>query len=85
MQGIVLETFGTGNCPSSRIRLLQILKEAIDRGVIIVNCTQCLKGAVLSDYETGKVSLGQRNPFKSQLTHCLAIIKQSKFRKGKSS
>ena len=55
MQGIVLETFGTGNCPSNRTRLLQVLKEAVDRGVLIVNCTQCLKGAVLSDYETGRV------------------------------
>lgn len=55
MQGIVLETFGVGNCPSNRTQLVQVLKQAIDRGVIIVNCTQCMKGAVVKDYETGKV------------------------------
>lgn len=47
----MLETFGTGNCPTSRTKLIQ---EAVGRGVIIVNCTQCLKGAVVNNYETGK-------------------------------
>ena len=55
VEGVVLETFGAGNCPNRRTRFVQILKEAIDRGVIIINCTQCLKGAVIKAYETGKV------------------------------
>ena len=54
VEGIVLETFGAGNCPN---RFIEILKEATDRGVIIVNCTQCLKGTVIGSYETGKVVL----------------------------
>ena len=55
MQGIVLETFGAGNCPSLRTGLIQLLRDAVDRGVIIVNCTQCLKGAVMKEYECGRV------------------------------
>ena len=55
VEGIVLETFGAGNCPNHRTGFLEILKKAIARGVIIINCTQCLKGAVIKAYETGKI------------------------------
>ncbi|KAG0359044.1 hypothetical protein BGZ54_010160, partial [Gamsiella multidivaricata] len=40
IQGIVLETYGAGNAPSTRADLVAALKEACDRGVVIVNCTQ---------------------------------------------
>ncbi|KAH9814417.1 asparaginase-domain-containing protein [Melampsora americana] len=54
LQGIVLETFGAGNAPK-KPQLLQAFKEASDRGVVIVNVTQCTKGTVSSDiYETGR-------------------------------
>ncbi|CAO3589422.1 unnamed protein product [Absidia cylindrospora] len=52
-QGIVLETYGAGNAPA-RPDLLEALKEASDRGVVIVNCTQCRKGLVTDVYATGK-------------------------------
>jgi lysophospholipase len=51
----VLHTFGAGNC-STRPELLSAFREAADRGVIIVNVTQCAKGAVAPDtYATGRV------------------------------
>jgi lysophospholipase len=53
LQGVVLETFGAGNAPA-RPALLSALKEANDRGVVIVNCTQCRKGLVTDAYATGK-------------------------------
>ncbi|KAI8080810.1 asparaginase-domain-containing protein [Gilbertella persicaria] len=53
LQGVVLETFGAGNAPC-RPTLLAALKEATDRGVVIVNCTQCRKGLVTDAYATGK-------------------------------
>ncbi|KAG1447090.1 hypothetical protein G6F56_009370 [Rhizopus delemar] len=53
LQGVVLETFGAGNAPC-RPDLLNALKEASDRGVVIVNCTQCRKGLVTDAYATGK-------------------------------
>jgi len=54
LQGLVLETYGAGNAPSDNRELLQALAEANERGVVIVNCTQCLRGNVdMDDYATG--------------------------------
>ena len=46
LQGLVLETYGMGNGPSEDTDLMDILTEACHRGVVIVNCTQCLRGTV---------------------------------------
>jgi 60kDa lysophospholipase len=51
--GVVLETFGSGNAPSNRADLMQIIKEASDRGVVIINCSQCKVARVEAIYETG--------------------------------
>lgn len=56
MEGVVLETYGSGNAPDNRPDLLEELKKATDAGVIIVNCTQCLRGTVSTSYATGKAS-----------------------------
>lgn len=45
LKGVVLETFGTGNAPSEHW-LFKELKEAVGRGIIIVNKTQCNTGSV---------------------------------------
>ena len=43
-----------GNGPTNNPDFLAALQEATDRGVVIVDCTQCLKGCVnLEDYATG--------------------------------
>uniref|UniRef100_A0A7N6C4U5 asparaginase n=1 Tax=Anabas testudineus TaxID=64144 RepID=A0A7N6C4U5_ANATE len=55
MEGVVLETYGSGNAPDNRPDLLKELKKATDSGVIIMNCTQCLRGTVSTSYATGKV------------------------------
>ncbi|XP_028251857.1 60 kDa lysophospholipase isoform X2 [Parambassis ranga] len=55
MEGVVLETYGSGNAPDNRPDLLEELKKATDAGVIIINCTQCLRGTVSASYATGKV------------------------------
>ncbi|XP_046848457.1 L-asparaginase-like isoform X2 [Xenia sp. Carnegie-2017] len=55
VKGIVLESFGAGNCPNERKEFIEILEKAIKRGAIIFNCTQCLKGGVKKDFETGKI------------------------------
>ena len=51
--GVILETYGSGNAPSNRLDLMQIIKEASDRGVVIVNCSQCKVARVEAIYETG--------------------------------
>ena len=54
IQGLVLETYGAGNAPAVDTALLDVLRGACERGVVIVNCTQCLHGAVdMSGYATG--------------------------------
>uniref|UniRef100_A0A336N284 asparaginase n=1 Tax=Culicoides sonorensis TaxID=179676 RepID=A0A336N284_CULSO len=55
MKGVVLETFGAGNVPIYRDDLLDAFRKASKRGVIIVNITQCIEGAVQQLYETGMV------------------------------
>lgn len=44
-------------CNSLYVALtLQVLRDATKRGVILVNTTQCMHGAVDTIYETGEVS-----------------------------
>ncbi len=45
LRGLVLETFGAGNAPSSQW-LYYELRDAVNRGIIIVNKTQCNTGSV---------------------------------------
>ena len=57
IKGIVLKTYGAGNTPNYPWFIKRI-KEAVDRGVVIVNVTQCVNGGVnCSLYETGKALL----------------------------
>lgn len=61
MKGVVMETFGSGNGPT-KPDLLQELRAAAERGLVIVNCTHCLQGAVTSDYGAGVVGAGAPGP-----------------------
>lgn len=56
LKGVVMETFGSGNGPT-KPDLLQELRVAAEQGLIIVNCTHCLQGAVTSDYASGMVGV----------------------------
>ncbi|WP_024740089.1 asparaginase [Tenacibaculum maritimum] len=52
LKGMVLETYGAGNAPTYEW-FLELLKEAISKGINIVNVTQCAGGSViLGHYET---------------------------------
>ena len=53
LKAVVLKTFGSGNAPQ-KPWFIKLLKEATDRGIIIINITQCSSGAVeMERYETG--------------------------------
>lgn len=57
LQALVLETYGVGNAPEDE-KFLQIIHEASQRGIIIVNCSQCDYAKVrMSDYATGSALL----------------------------
>ena len=52
-RGVVLETYGAGNAPTSEW-FVDIVKEAVERGIVVVNVSQCKDGAVqMHLYETG--------------------------------
>lgn len=52
LKGIVLETYGSGNAPTSKW-FLQILRNAIENEIIILNVTQCDTGGIaMGKYET---------------------------------
>ena len=54
LKAIILETFGSGNAPSSKW-LIDGIKNAIERGIIVLNISQCPGGMVIQGkYETSK-------------------------------
>jgi len=58
VQGVVLETYGAGNAPTRDPALLEAVRLATARGVVVVNCTQCLQGRVdMREYATGAALL----------------------------
>jgi len=46
LKGVVLETFGSGNA-SSQNWFLEELKQASEKGIVLMNVTQCLAGNVI--------------------------------------
>lgn len=53
LRGVVLETFGSGNAPTAEWFVSRI-KDAVRKGLVVLNVTQCLAGKVDMDaYATG--------------------------------
>lgn len=58
LKGVVLETFGSGNAPKYDWFLAE-LRDAVNRGIVIVNVTQCSSGSVqMGLYSTGNTLQG---------------------------
>lgn len=56
LDGVVLQSYGSGNAPIKNEALMDAIREACASGQVIVNCTQCLKGSVnMATYETGNL------------------------------
>lgn len=54
IKAIILETYGSGNAPLSPW-FLELIRETVKKGVIVVNITQCNTGFVdMQRYETGR-------------------------------
>ena len=53
LKGLVLESFGTGNAMTDDW-FIEELRSAVDRGLVIVNASQCIGGGVeMGRYDTG--------------------------------
>jgi L-asparaginase len=52
LKGVILETFGSGNA-TTESWFIEALEKAIQRGVVVLNITQCFSGSVVQGkYET---------------------------------
>ncbi|MCF6213386.1 MAG: asparaginase [Flavobacteriaceae bacterium] len=52
LKGIIIETYGSGNAPTA-LWFIDLLKDAIQKGIFIINVTQCSGGSVnLGQYDT---------------------------------
>jgi len=57
LKGVVLETYGSGNAPNLDW-FLNTIKDAIKRGIVVVDVTQCLSGTVeMERYQAGHILL----------------------------
>jgi len=56
LKGVVLETFGAGNAPTL-FWFLKLLENAIEKGIKIVNITQCAGGSVIQGHYETSVAL----------------------------
>jgi L-asparaginase len=55
IRGIVLLLYGTGNAPARKAGFIKWIRALIERDIIVVACSQCLRGTVvLEDYAVGK-------------------------------
>lgn len=54
LQAVVLETYGAGNAPTAP-EFIRAVREAVERGLLVMNVTQCSGGSVAMElYETGR-------------------------------
>ncbi len=54
LQAIILETYGSGNALTASW-FLDLLRQAVEKNIHIINITQCLTGSIFPDkYETGR-------------------------------
>ncbi|MDX2430417.1 MAG: asparaginase [Bacteroides sp.] len=54
LKGVILETYGAGNAPTGSW-FLDRIKKALDRGMIVMDVTQCIRGSVeMGLYETSR-------------------------------
>ncbi|PKI15989.1 asparaginase [Colwellia sp. 12G3] len=53
VKALILRSYGVGNAPQDEA-LLSCLRKAKEQGIVVVNCSQCIKGTVnMSGYATG--------------------------------
>ena len=82
LDGLILETFGTGNIPSNS-DMPRIISEAVSNETVVVVCTQCLRGNVrLGAYEAGSALIsagavsGRDMTTEAAVTKLLCLLSQ---------
>ncbi|KAF2269577.1 asparaginase-domain-containing protein [Lojkania enalia] len=76
LKGLILETFGAGNTPGGPdSAMTRVLADAVKRGIVIVNVTQCLSGSVSPLYAPGTTLSRAGIVFGQDLTTEAALTK----------
>ncbi|EFA75238.1 L-asparaginase I [Heterostelium album PN500] len=58
LEGLIIQSYGSGNAPAKKKHFLNLIVAAVKRGVVVVVTSQCVHGTVnLKHYETGKTLL----------------------------
>lgn len=52
IKGIILKTYGAGNAPTAQW-FTDAIREAVRRGIVVLNVTQCVNGSVMRRYAAG--------------------------------
>lgn len=83
LKALILETYGAGNAQNNNEYFLNLLKEACDLGVVIVNCSQCQQGYVeMNRYATGyalkQAGLVSGHDMTPEAVHCKLLYLFSK-------
>jgi len=74
VRGVVMRTYGAGNGPTDRW-FARCLTDATDAGIVIVNVTQCVNGAVHRRYQSADALLEAGVVMGSDITAEAAITK----------
>ncbi|KAI9822663.1 MAG: hypothetical protein M1827_000382 [Pycnora praestabilis] len=78
LRGLILETFGAGNAPGGPdSAMTKVIADAVRRGVVIVNVTQCMIGSVSPLYPPASLLGRQGVVFGHDMTSEAALTKLS--------
>ena len=84
LKGAIIETYGSGNAPTQP-EFLRVLKAAVDRGVILLNVSQCSGGSVeqgkyQTSYHLQKIGVISGNDMTTEaaITKLMFLLAQEK-------